>query len=338
MEWRATTGLDGNFSFEVLEPSTYCLELSYSGGRSALVMPIELGLREKKDLGDIPLTPGATIVGHVLVPPGRSLSGLVVYLDDWRRSSTQTTDAGGRFEFAGLADGTHTLYLEGIRGSMAPSDRFCMVLSPSETREVTLDLRDRGTATVALEVEVATGPREGLWVELQSSDDPEVMEMLGQTDDGGRVKESVRAIGTAYCTISTAEGIRIADHSRTLAVDLDASIDQRLLVDLGSLEVVLPPTLSLPDWAHLQLTLTPLEDSSLPKVQWGGGEPRVLMPGTTVSLDRPTRILSFRVLPAGRFDLVLEVMDDDEPSLDTVFVRQVAVEIPPRNTVRVVLE
>lgn len=124
----ATSGADGRFRLAGLPAGTASLTARKQGLRPAYVDDVELEARVTRDVGDITLESGELISGVVLDDDGEpvadarisvsSMSRVVVNrLEDMPRrglfadfGQSTLTDAGGRFEIAGLGAGTYTVH------------------------------------------------------------------------------------------------------------------------------------------------------------------------------------------------------------------------------------
>jgi protocatechuate 3,4-dioxygenase beta subunit len=313
---KTTSSDDGSFSFQTLERGHYRVELRSKSGASLVLAPVVLANQETKDLGDLALTPGATILGRVLVPSGRAPSGLTVYLDESHDRVTQTTDAAGEFRFAGLSEGPHRLVVDEVAGLLVASEPLSVTLGAGETREIMIDLRDRGTCAVSLVLEIGGVEARGLRVELVSRSDPHVLVRLGETDANGRVEAVVRAIGEAYVSALTPDRILLANRERLLALDLDARIDERVALETGSLELGLPASLVLPTNCEATLALVSLEDASLPRVATEFSWNQEGLYATSIHYQPETRRVVFEMLPVGPFELSFELRDRDSPPME----------------------
>ena len=251
-----STGPDGRFRFDALDPGTYRLVARSAHGELVERVPLKIGPRGDEDLGDLILLPGATILGQVLVPPGRSAAGLVVYLDDWREDVTQTTDAMGRFRFEGLSAGDHSLDIGEIPGALAEGEAERVRLAAGGTREVVIDARDRGTCNVALTIELAGRAADGLEVSLRPVAPPRKGIQLGTTDAEGRVAGWAPAGGEARVEIST-DRLTLLHPTALIALELDRDVETTVRFEVGALRLELPSAIRLPSDGSGMLELVP---------------------------------------------------------------------------------
>ncbi|MSR64022.1 MAG: carboxypeptidase regulatory-like domain-containing protein [Planctomycetes bacterium] len=304
-----STGADGRFRFDALDPGTYRLVVRSAHGESVERAPVKIGAQGDEDLGDLLLLPGATILGQVLVPPGRTAAGLVVCLDDWLAGVTQTTDAGGRFRFEGLSAGEHSLDIGEVPGALAVGAAERVTLAAGETREVVLDARDRGTCNVALTIEL-TGPApEGLEVTLLPVTDLEHRIELGTTDAQGRVAGWAPALGDARVEIAS-ERLRLQHPTAVLTLALDRDVNATVRFEVGGLQVEFPSSVRLERDGSGTLELVP-EDASAPNarpfaIQFSGDGLK-----TSGAALEDGRRLRCELVPAGRYQATLALHAKD---------------------------
>ncbi len=350
-KWDTSSAEGGTFAFEGLDPGTYRLELRSAGGACCVLVPVPLVPREKKDVGDLVLTPGATILGRVLVPPARSAGGLTVYLDEPRQNVTQTTDASGGFRFTGLSEGEHFLLLDEVPGSTVASEPMSVTLAAGETREVVLDASDCGTCKVSLTIDLGGPSPEGHRLRLVSTSDSSVWGDLGRTDADGRVHGTVRAMGDAHLSVVTRDFITLRDRSKIFALELDAEIDELVRIDTGMLELGLPRSAALPSNCRMSLTLTAQEGTPSAGVQTSFDLKENDEKPSSIRFRRGEGRVLFHVLPVGKFELIIELFDSDAPPVRTpidarsfreapaaFYTKQAPVEIRPRETTTLQLD
>src|SRR5688572_4451562 len=162
--FHTTADAAGSFRFDMLDPGDYRLVARADAGLATRELKIPRA--GPVDGVELVLAPGATILGRVLAPPGRSPAGLEVYLMPWQLDVKQVTDAAGGFRFDGLAAGEHELLLD-ERAGVVTSLRERVTVTAGEAREVLLDARGKGTCEVALTLELGRRPAAGLAVFLR---------------------------------------------------------------------------------------------------------------------------------------------------------------------------
>lgn len=294
----ATTGEDGRFRFTALERKAFRVTAAAPDGTVINVAPFRIR-DDETDLGDIALEPGAAIVGQVLVPPGRSRSGLTIHLDDWRSAVTQVTNADGRFRFDALAAGTHKLVLAEVPGVLAEPEELEVALRPGETRDVVLDASDRGTCQVSLTILFGSTPAVDEEVELISPDGRN-RHQLGRTDANGRVSNWAPVMGAARVSLAPRDIHGLVHPSTRLELTLDARIEVLVSFEFGSLVIELPTSVALPGKGRLEATLARERGDSAPQVL-----------GTEVALDTGKRAWTFERVLCGEFELSVELTDSD---------------------------
>jgi RNA polymerase sigma-70 factor (ECF subfamily) len=308
------SGADGRFKFTGLEGGMYRLVASASGGESVELEPFTLGWTENKDLGDVVLFASGSIVGRVLVPPGRALAGLSIHLDSWQSSIQETTDAQGAFRFASITPGKHSLLVGDVPGALAGGDPFAVLVEAGTAREIELDLRDRGTCEVRLMLICGAGSSEGVQVTLRPTTKRDVQIQLGSTDGQGRVVGSAPALGDARVEVYTTGGVHIVHPTALVHLRLDEPVDQTIDFHITKLVVELPPSATLPPVASASLSLHVKDANS-------NDDCRISVPlrdgaaeRDTVPFDPATRRFTFNCVPAGEFELTFELL---EPRVET---------------------
>lgn len=295
------TNAQGRFRYDGLDPGTYRLSIRSERGESVEEAPVRIPSEGDKDLGEIVLRAGATILGQVLVPPGRSAVGLVVHLDPRGEDRTQTTDAQGRFRFDGLAAGLHSLAVEEVPGALAGGASKRVRLGIGETREIAIDARDQGTCNVALTIELTGRAAAGLEVCLCPLVDPRKRLRFGTTDENGHVEGWASAAGTAEVEIVVGR-TRLRHPSARVELELDRELEASVRFDVGALAIELPDSVRFPDGGSGELKLaseqaTP-QDGSIRIAFHDGARSE----GTSVEGGR---VLHCDFVPAGRYEATL---------------------------------
>jgi protocatechuate 3,4-dioxygenase beta subunit len=308
---KSSTDAEGRFGFEGLDLGTYRLVVSATTGESIEVAPFVVDTKDRQDLGDLELLRGATIDGKVLVPPGRSAKGLVVFLDDLRGTNKQLCDGEGRFRFEGVTSGQHSLLLDEAPGVLAAGAKAQVTLAAGETREVVIDARDRGTCKVVLTIEVPGHPIEGIEVTLRPVATQGNGFRLGRTDAQGRVAGWAPAAGDAQVMINFPDWTALVHPSAVVPLVLDRDVDITVRFDVGRVRLEIPASLQLPSKGAVKLEFlregeTPGKGTTL----WATlGQDSAGNIGLTVEGDG--RHLLAEVVLAGDFDAVLMVQANE---------------------------
>lgn len=132
-----TTGADGSFELGRLDAGSYRVRVEggagylprYAGDGPDLedARVFEVGAGEAAEVGEVPLTRGATLTGHVLADDGSAVAGanVVVFQQradrgeepDWAGAATGTTDASGEFVIEGVPSGAALIWAD-------PAERY----------------------------------------------------------------------------------------------------------------------------------------------------------------------------------------------------------------------
>jgi len=305
------TGADGRFAFAGLdEGDAYALSASH-GERGVLrLVPVVPEERGENDLGDLELAAPGSIAGRLVLPPGVAADGHAIYLDDWRRDVSATSDAAGRFRFDGVVPGEHTLHVDDTPGVLAAGAPFAVAVEEGETAEVALDCRDRAVAEVALRVDlgdVGDVDPEGWRVMLrplggEPGETGETYE-LGDLDADGRVHGFVRAGGEAAVEVIVWGYTTLVHPTARVPLPVGAQPERTIAFELGALELALPESVAIPAEAVLEIDVAgrgyrvridaerPPEPSPLREVLDGG------------------RRFRLHLIPAGTHDLAVRLVD-----------------------------
>ena len=164
-----TSGNDGQFAFQGLEPGTYRLRITGNmGGYAAKVTePFSVTDGETKDLGRIQLAAGGGISGRVTNSEGSPMEGVGVSLENSRGEpvflfSMSSTGSDGRYGMEGLEFGAYTVVFD--KKGYAPARKAATV---SGAGGATSDVVLVGGGSLAVTVEDESGqPVESALIEL----------------------------------------------------------------------------------------------------------------------------------------------------------------------------
>lgn len=137
----ARTNNSGNAVINPVPPDIYTLELRHGEYLDKDVHLVHVVRLRENDLGEIRLTPGATLFGRVVDGVGEPLRGILVEsrATDTEEIRTTRTDAGGRYNFNGLKPGGHLITFSGTvnRRSLSQStDVTLTTTTPNELNTV----------------------------------------------------------------------------------------------------------------------------------------------------------------------------------------------------------
>jgi hypothetical protein len=305
---KSATDAEGRFHLEGLTLGTYRLVLSAPSGESLAVVPVQARSKGDKDLGTLELLRGATITGSVLVPAGRSRSGLVVFLDEPRAAVKQTCDVEGRFRFEGVTAGKHSLTVDEVPGQLAEGATAQVTLAAGETREVVIDARDRGTCKVTLTIEIPGYSVEGLQVMLLPVAQPGKWIRLGETDAKGRVSGSALAAGDAGIRVVLPGGPLPRHPSAVVALVIDRDVEATLRYEVGHVRIELPASVQLPEKGYAKLG-PKVESENFPTLwaQLGTEAKRY----SSLDLEGDGRHFLASFVLAGDFDADFTILSED---------------------------
>ncbi len=319
---------DGSFRFENLARGTYRLFAHAVGGQAASVDTFVVEASKPTDLGTIDLVSGASIRGVVLVPPGRTAGGLTVRIDDKNNGEKQVTDSDGRFRFDGLVAGAHQMFLEDAPGSTGAVPPVDVQLAAADVRDVQIDARAFGTCRVELTILLGDRPAAKAQVSLTRPNSSERIE-LGRTDAQGHVANSAPLASDVGVRIWTADGITLDHPTAKLSLGLDAKIVETIRFEVGSVDVVLPSSLTMPAKCSVNVELTPVAGSTANKMSRYIDLVDATVHDEGVSWVEVGRKLRFENVLAGDWDLVFDVCDKADPT-ETVQIGPEAFETHPK--------
>jgi hypothetical protein len=304
----------GAFCFEDVGPGTYRLLATSATGSARRLDPFAVGSGETLDLGRLELQAPASVTGRVLLPPGRVLAGRRVQLDDSFDRPSAVTDAGGRFRFEGVPPGRHELRLLAVPGEFAASDDVVLDLALGETREVVLDVRERGTCELRLTILFGTGPVEGLMIHLDGPGPPRGRRIsLGPTADDGSARGSVPVASEYRVRIARHDLPSLEHPSARIAAVLDGHVDETIVYELGSVEIDWPRTVPLPEKGSIAVAFRdPSHDSRDAETWrvpfWAGPSS-----STFASVDPHARRVRLECVPIGERELEFEILSAEAP-------------------------
>jgi len=153
--------VDGELSYDDLQPGTYLLEVGVEGA-SRYARNIDLVEGDRQDLGVSQLSPGGVLEVQAVGPDGRGLPGARIWLGNW----LVTSDVEGRFRFVGASAGELRVraQFDGVVGSGNTT------LEAAETKALEVEIKDLSLRGVlGLEFTAAT---EGLTITAVATEGP----------------------------------------------------------------------------------------------------------------------------------------------------------------------
>lgn len=231
---------DGTFLIEGLAPGTYVISLLAAGIAPTSLRGIRVEPGEPTTLGEIEAFEPGTIRGQILLADGFAPGGLSVapggpdFADD---DKAQTTDASGRFEFTGLAEGTHYLWVEAEPGVLVRGRPTEVELGPGETKALKLDLSERIPCELEVHVLINGEPAVGAQASVRAGEVGGGWLPVGVTDSEGMLIGYVRGAGPRDLQIKGAGQLIVGESS--VPIDLRPAEQRRvdLAFDAGRLSV-----------------------------------------------------------------------------------------------------
>jgi Carboxypeptidase regulatory-like domain len=196
---------DGRFRVGELQPGHWELTLA-TDGTAARTVDFVIEHAGELDLGDIALTRGGVIVGHVVLPAGGSPAGLRVGLDtgsnvDVDRGAVQALDTSGRFRFELVPPGEHQVFVAEAAGLVRSGPGWPVTVQDEHEVEVVLDLLGRSPHRLELSVTANGAPAPGLSVTVETPEGDRLAwfeatdaagACAGEVDGRGRARLIVR--------------------------------------------------------------------------------------------------------------------------------------------------
>lgn len=222
-----STGADGAFRFDDVEPGRYRLVALAPSGATRMLATFDVLQGQGLDLGVVELEAPATLTGRVLLPPRRALAGRTVRLDDRFTGPTAITNADGRFRLEGVAPGAHVVGLEEAPGEFDGTEDEPVDLAPGETRDIQLDASALGVGEVRLVILFGGLPRKGLEVSLRAEHGGTgPWRLLGTTSEDGSVRGFAPVAEDHRVKVWSRESGRREHPTARIRARLDGRVDE----------------------------------------------------------------------------------------------------------------
>jgi len=249
----------GRFALAPERPGELRLTIDAGAGHSLVRAPLRTSGDDDLDLGDLYADASGRIEGTVVVPEGALPAGLKVFIGDWVEDAHALVDAAGRFNFDDLAPGNHLLMLDDRPGVLAGSKGVMLEVRAGETTPITLDASDKGMCELVLRFEAPGIDLVGQQVSLPDLNETFGNMQLGLVGDDGIARGSVRAFDAAIVHLF---GLGISFTDQPLELVAFERIERTLRLAVGSLELLWPPGLTLPEGAEVRLSLEPITEGT----------------------------------------------------------------------------
>jgi protocatechuate 3,4-dioxygenase beta subunit len=303
-----STGADGSFTFEDVDPGRYRVVAQAPSGTACTLAPFDVRQGVPVDLGRVELEAAATITGRVVLPPGRALAGRTVRLDDPFTGPSAVTDTEGRFRLESVPAGAHAVRLEEVPGEFGGTERLHLELAAGEVREVVLDASALGTCDVRLAIFFGGKARKSLQVSLRTGEGYSGEErQLGATGEDGRVGGSVPVASDYRVEVWSPATGRLEHPSARIAAPLDGHVDEVVDFQLGSLDLVWPA--SAPAAERTSVSISLLDAAS--ERSWSASLSETPGAFEQPGLDAAARRVQLEYVPVGDWDLTFELYEAD---------------------------
>lgn len=248
---------EGRLRVPNLAPGTYRLELA---GPGAATWTQEIRIEDATlDLGTLELLPGATIAGKVVVAANQSPIGMKIALNG--ATDTLTIDrADGSFTLRGLNAGEHKLTLAPAPDILLRPLHHVVQLGPGATRDVVIDATAAAPSRVTIEVTRGGEPMPGARIAAQYKAPMRLQyhsmhpPVRLATDAEGKATLLVHPDSEVILTATT--GNLAIGRTAPFTVQAGTTISRALEVETGSLRLILPESLSLPELGTMSVSLT----------------------------------------------------------------------------------
>ncbi len=249
----ARADAEGRFTLTAIEPGDHRLTVRPASGAPLVLRRVNIPASGFLDLGDLELVPGGTIAGTLVLPDGIDLAGHTIVLDDYTDERRAIVDGKGAFRFEDVPAGVHFLAPSQRAGVLARSDPVRVEVASGETASVTLDARDRAMCAVDLRIVLDGIPVQGVQVDLIPKSKPQERVPLGQCDESGRVRGSVRALGAASVSLYIPGGRTVKHPDAVVVIPPQGDVHAVVHFDFARLEVRLPASTEFPRDGTLEL-------------------------------------------------------------------------------------
>ncbi len=247
----ARSDTNGAFRIEHLPAGTWALSIRGESVEPRTVAVLTIAEDASIDAGTIETTPGASIVGRLIVPAGRSPARIFVQLDG--NPAGRMSDDSGSFRFDGVAPGKHTISCQ--RNSLAATgDHSVEVeLAAGEMKEITIDLTETLAAYVLVRVVRALVPVKEAQLAMDANGST-VQWHAGTTGaDGMSEVECPPNRSVDLWVVGAAQTNLGATGTMTLAPE--QHVERQITIVDGTFEIELPDTLAVPEdgWVEIGL-------------------------------------------------------------------------------------
>lgn len=250
---------EGAIHIDGLATGTYRLTISGGGAARREVRGIVIKQGETTELGRIQMEPGSTIRGRIVLGPGRSPAGLELRLDNEFDRTTKVSAPDGSFSFQGVEPGEHTVTLEPAPPMVIQYESRTVAVTPGSSPEVVFDLAASAPCAVELRVFRDGRPATGVsarWFVTEEGRETGGSD-LGKADDQGVVHGSCPGGSSVRFEVKSPAGLRLARSQAAVSLAAGGSHSERIDIKVGTLVLVLPSSLDVPEIGYVQVLLRP---------------------------------------------------------------------------------
>lgn len=256
----AETDDAGHFVVSGVAPGRYALRIEADGAAFVLLRGIAVPDDRSVDVGTVALERECVVRGTIIPPVDEAPSSIRIFLD--QVTPPEPPPANFDFEFRGLTAGVHEMdwQRKDGGGTQNPaSHRMTLELKAGEVREVVVDATGNSTSRLRLSVRSNGLPAAQRFV--RATTDLEGRDPFG----GWTVQSTTDADGRATLLLAPKTRVRIEVFGPSMqwlgssaeTIELAEGEERSLTLDfaLGTVVLMLPPSLHTPSSGRIQLTL-----------------------------------------------------------------------------------
>ncbi|HEV8111823.1 MAG TPA: carboxypeptidase-like regulatory domain-containing protein [Planctomycetota bacterium] len=261
-EQQFATDTQGAIRIDGLAAGTYRLTITARGAAHRELRGIAVAEARTRDLGNIQLEPESTIHGRVVLKPGLPVPGLRVWLESGDRMTSVSLD--GSFSFEGVESGEHVLRLVTHPPEVLESVSRSVTVAPGASAEVVFDLTASAPCKVELTILESGRAASGLtarWVVATDGFDVDDGD-LGKSDSQGLARGTCPNDFNVRFDVLSPAGLRLGRSRDTPSLSAGGSCSETIDLKVGTLSIVLPANLEVPESGCVDVLLEAKETES----------------------------------------------------------------------------
>jgi hypothetical protein len=249
----------GEIRIDGLAPGTYRLTLGGGGAARRELRGIAVKQGETTELGLVQMDVGSTIHGRIVLGPGLSPAGLELQLDDDYFRTTKVTAPDGSFSFQGIEAGQHTVNLRPAPPMVIEYESREVTVTPGSSPEVVFDLAASAPCAVELTIFRGGKPASGVSVRWFARKDGNEIggRELGKSDDQGLVRGTCPGGANVRFELRSPAGLQVGSSQAPVSLVAGGSHSERIELKVGTIELVLPSVLEIPEVGCVEAMLSP---------------------------------------------------------------------------------